>query len=113
MQEPDETECWDERSAKPKRQAGSQQQMGMRRTIELGAMSPTLTKQLRGLKVPKARLLILDKLADSLTWCYVHGLITEPEHQRAGQRLIALVGKEVRKAHTAALCEVADKARPN
>ena len=100
MQEPDENECWDERSAKPKRQAGSQQQMGMRRTIELGAMSPPLSKQLAGLRVPKARLRILDKLADSLTWCYVHGLLTEPEHQRAGQRLIALVGKEVRKAHT-------------
>lgn len=89
--------------------ADSQQQMGMRRTIELGAMSPPLSKQLAGLIVPKARLRILDKLADSLTWCYVHGLLTEPEHQRAGQRLIALVGKEVRKAHTAEVSESARK----
>ncbi len=80
----------------------SQQQMGMRRTIELGAMSPTLTHQLRGLNVPKGRLRVLDKLADSLTWCYVHALLTEPEHQRAGKRLVALVQKEVRKAHTEA-----------
>jgi hypothetical protein len=79
--------------------ANSRQQIGMRRTVELGAMSPPLTKQLRGLNVPKARLRILDKLAESLTWCYVHGLLTEPERQRAGQRLIALVGKEVKKAN--------------
>lgn len=100
MQEPDETECWDERSAKHGSKTDSQQQTSMRLTIELGAMSPPLSKQLSGLKVPKGRLRIFDKLADSLTRCYVCGLLTEPEHQRAGQRLIALVGKELRKAHT-------------
>ena len=74
------------------------QRMVSRRTIELGALCPKLSKQLAGLKVPKDRLRILDKHAHALTWCYVHSLITDAEHSRAGKRLIAKVNVEVRKA---------------
>ena len=69
-----------------------------RRTIELGAMCPKLSAQLSGLKVPKDRLRVLDKLADSVTWCFLHGILTDSEHQRASKRLIAKVNMEVRKA---------------
>lgn len=75
--------------------------MVSRRTIKLGALCPKLSKQLAGLKVPKDRLRILDKHAHALTWCYVHSLITDAEHGRAGKRLIANVNAEVRKAANA------------
>ena len=76
------------------------QRIVSRRKIELGAMSPKLSAQLVGLNVPKDRLRILDKLADSVTWCFLNlnGLLTDTEHQRAGKRLIAKVNMEVRKA---------------
>jgi hypothetical protein len=59
-------------------------------TISLGAMEPPPSKQLRNLKHPiaKDKLRVLDKLAESLTWCYMHGLHNESEHQRAQQRLM-------------------------
>ena len=69
-----------------------------RRTVELGAMSPKLSKQLVGLNVPKDSLRILDKLAESVTWCYLHGLHTEAEHERASRKLLAKVQVEVTKA---------------
>jgi hypothetical protein len=82
--------------------AGSQDVLvSRRRTIELGAMSPKLSQQLDGLKVPRKRLRVLDKLSESLTWCYLHHLITEAEHNRASRRLLAKVQDEVTKGANA------------
>jgi hypothetical protein len=81
---------------------GSTDLVSHRRTIELGALCPKLSKQLAGLKLSQGVLDLLDKLADSLTWCHLHGLLTDSEHNRAGQRLIARVRKEVRKVANAA-----------
>jgi hypothetical protein len=69
-----------------------------RRTIVLGAMEDKLSSQLTGLNIPKDRLHVLDKLAESLTWCFLHGLITDTEHERAGRKLIAKVQAYVREA---------------
>lgn len=70
----------------------------IRLKIEVGALSPKLSKQLAFLKVPKNRLRHLDKLAESVTWCYLHGLITSAEHTRACHKLLAKVQVEVTKA---------------
>jgi len=76
------------------RGGGSLERMVSRRSIVLGAME----KQLAGLNIPKDRLRVLDKLAESLTWCFLHGLITDTEHGRAGRKLIAKVQADVRKS---------------
>ena len=72
--------------------------MVSRRSIVLGAMEKKLSVQLAGLSIPKDRLRVLDNLAESLTWCFLHGLITDTEHSRAGRKLIAKVQADVRKA---------------
>ena len=67
--------------------------------IELGAMSPKLSKQLAATKIPKDRLKVLDKLADSRTWLYLHGILTDAESEKAAHRLIAKVQKELNGAN--------------
>ena len=71
--------------------------------IELGAMSPKLSKQLAETKIPKDRLVILDKLADSRTWLYLHGILTDADLRRAlvtrrGQDILSSPVREFMKA---------------
>ena len=85
-----------------------------RRSIELGAMSPKLSIQLKGMRIPKDKLRTLDKLAEARTWCYLHGLITESESRRAAMKLIGKVQDEVRKASAAnALAQPIRDEKPN
>ncbi len=70
------------------------------RSIELGALSPKLSQQLKGCRIRPERLRILDKLADSVTWCYLHGLITDAESERARHRLIRKVQEELDRSRT-------------
>jgi len=86
------------------RGGGSLERMVSRRSIVLGAMEKKLSVQLAGLNIPKDRLRVLDKLAESLTWCFLHGLITDTEHGRAGRKLIAKVQADVRKSANDELC---------
>lgn len=60
----------------------------MTRTIELGALAPKLSKQLRGCRIKPDRLRTLQKLADAVTWCHLHSLISDAESARARRRLI-------------------------
>lgn len=69
-----------------------------RRSIVLGAMEKKLSVQLAGLNISKDRLRVLDKLAESLTWLYLHGILTDAQHGNAGRKLIAKVQADVRKA---------------
>lgn len=69
-----------------------------RRSIVLGAMEKKLSVQLAGLNIPKDRLRVLDKLADSLTWLYLYGIITDAQRGAVGRKLIAKVQADVRKA---------------
>ncbi len=61
-------------------------------------MEKKLSVQLAGLNIPKDRLRVLDKLAESLTWLYLHGILTDAQHGNAGRKLIAKVQADVRKA---------------
>ncbi len=76
------------------------------RTISIGAMEKKLSVQLAGLNIPKSRLRVLDKLANSLTWCLIHRLITNAEYGAACRKLIAKAQDDIVKAattHTEAL----------
>ncbi len=69
-------------------------------SITLGAMEPPPSKQLRNLKIPisKDKLRVLDKLADSLTWCFLHKIYNETEHRRGQQRLMKQIEEYIYEA---------------
>jgi hypothetical protein len=64
-------------------------------------MEKKLSVQLAGLNIPKDRLRVLDKLAESLMWLYLHGILTDAQHGHAGRKLIAKVQADVCKAANA------------
>jgi len=68
------------------------------RTIEIGPLCPKLSAQLKGLLIPPKKLRTLDKLHDSLSWVYLHGLITDSEYTAAGRKLINRCQLEANKA---------------
>ena len=62
--------------------------------IQLGAMCPKLTEQLEG-HAPAEKLEFLDRIADSITLLYLHGIITESQVTPARKRLMKKVEETI------------------
>jgi len=69
--------------------------------IEFGVCSPTVSKQLAALKIklPRKRLRVLDNLAESITWLYLHRIITESQRNKAVLKLLSKISAEIKKHH--------------
>jgi len=62
--------------------------------IEIGPMSPKISEQLKGYAAVEL-LEFFDHMADAISLCYVTNLLTTPEWNRAGKRLIAKIQKKL------------------
>lgn len=56
-------------------------------TLEIGALCDPISKQLAGL-LPENKLAQFDAMNDAITTCYVHGLMSDGESDRARKRLL-------------------------
>lgn len=66
-------------------------------TLNLGALCDPISKQLAGLASQK-ELARLDKMADAIVMCAVHGLLSDSEIHRARTKLVKKAAKIVAAA---------------
>jgi len=66
----------------------------MKIQIELGVLSPSVSKQLKGV-FPSEKLAIFDRLSDAITRLHIFGLITDGESTRARKRLIKFIQRKL------------------
>lgn len=74
----------------------------MKRTLELGALCPSISKQLAGL-VSKEDADQLDRDHDAINRCYVMGYMPAAQTDRARKQLLAKCQKAVSRHSSAAL----------
>lgn len=65
--------------------------------LELGALSPLVSEQLKDCGASKKTLQHWDNHATAITRLVVHGLLTEAECIRARKRLISQIQRELQK----------------
>ncbi len=71
--------------------------MTMKVNVSLGSLCPPISKQLEiGCRIGETQLSVLDQHADAVTWCYLHGLLTDAECERARRRLIRKIQRALR-----------------
>ena len=56
--------------------------------LEIGPMCPTLQQQLKGVKIDKARVAVLERDHRELSRLYVRGYLNESAFTRAGRELM-------------------------
>lgn len=62
--------------------------------IQLGALAPSLVKQLRG-RVPTQAARLFQKANESISYLKIHQLITDDEARRARKRLLKGIGSAI------------------
>ncbi len=65
-------------------------------TLQLGILTDTtLADQLTPFNIPKNRCKMLGKLNDGINNCMIHGILTASEGEKARNRLIKYIVKEI------------------
>jgi len=65
--------------------------------LKLGALSPSISEQLKTYGFDSGDLKLFDRMNDAITFLFTHMLITETEREKARKRMIALIERRFRK----------------
>ena len=62
--------------------------------IRFGALAPPIHEQLG---IPESECVIIEKASESVTYCSIHGILTDREANAARKRIMKLIDQKLRE----------------